>query len=165
MSYIPTLFLETSVFNFYNYGKGGKKQQDTRVLFDRIKAGRYLAYTSEAVLEELRKAPEEMYAEMEELVKDYTVETFPAGDQIHRLAGIYISKRIIPEKYKTDAVHIATATVHGLDCVVSFNMGHIVKPKTMIGTGFINLYEGYRWIGLAAPTELINFVEGEHHDE
>jgi hypothetical protein len=54
--------------------------------------------------------------------------------------------------------------VHGLDCVVSFNMGHIVKPKTMIGTGFINLYEGYRWIGLAPPTELINFVDGGNHD-
>lgn len=161
MRYIPTLFLETSVFNFYNYGKGGRKQQDTRVLFDRIKAGRYLAYTSKAVLNELRRAPKEMYAKMDYLVKNYTIETFPGGDQVRRLADIYVSKGIIPEKYETDAAHIATATVHGLDCVVSFNMGHIVKPKTMIGAGFINLYEGYRWIGLATPTELINFVEGE----
>jgi predicted nucleic acid-binding protein len=160
MSYIPKLFLETSIFNFYNYGKGGKKQQDTRMLFDQIKAGQYLAYTSEAVLQELKRAPKEMYAEMLKLVKKYTVETFPEGDQIDRLAGIYVSEGIIPEKYGTDAEHIATATVHGLDCVVRFNMGHIVKPKTMIGTGFVNLYEGYRWIGLATPTELINFADG-----
>jgi hypothetical protein len=74
------------------------------------------------------------------------------------LADLYVVWNIIPVKYRTDAVHIATATVNGLDCVVSFDMGHIVKPKTMIGAGFINLYGGYRWIGLATPTEVIEYV-------
>jgi N12 class adenine-specific DNA methylase len=40
-----------------------------------------------------------------------------------RLADIYIAKGIIPQKYATDALHIATATVKKFDFVVSYNYG------------------------------------------
>ena len=73
------------------------------------------------------------------------------------MAGIYIEKGIIPEKFIDDAVHIATATVNNLDFVISYNLGHIVKTKTMIGVGIANLREGYRQIGLATPTEVLEY--------
>ncbi|GHV90079.1 hypothetical protein AGMMS50268_05820 [Spirochaetia bacterium] len=162
-NYIPTLFLEASVFNFYNYGKAGKKQRDTRILFDDIKSGKYAAYTSDAVIGELAGAPKEMYDEMKRLIDTYTIKTLPDNPLVDQLADIYIAKHIIPLKYREDAVHIATATINSLNCVVSFNMGHIVKPKTMIGAGFINLREGYRWIGLATPTEIIDYDAAPPH--
>jgi hypothetical protein len=57
----------------------------------------------------------------------------------------------------TDAQHIAAATINKLDFVVSFNLGHIVKPKTMIGTGFANLHHGYHQVGLCSPLEVIDY--------
>ena len=73
------------------------------------------------------------------------------------MADIYVKKGIIPLKFRTDALHIATATVNKLDFVVSYNLGHIVKTKTMIGTGLVNLREGYRQIGLSTPTEVLDY--------
>ncbi|GHU46778.1 hypothetical protein FACS1894200_01050 [Spirochaetia bacterium] len=45
----------------------------------------------------------------------------------------------------------------GLDCVVSWNMGHIVKAKAMIGTGLINKREGYAQVCLATPREILEY--------
>jgi predicted nucleic acid-binding protein len=158
MKYIPKLLLETSVFNYYDYGKEGRKQQDTRQLFADIWAGKFIAYISSEVSDEIRDAPEGKRVKMQELINAYKIEILQDNPLVDPLADLYVAWNIIPAKYRMDAVHIAAATVKGLDCVISFDMGHIVKPKTMIGTGFINLYEGYRWIGLATPTEVIEYV-------
>ena len=77
--------------------------------------------------------------------------------EVTRIADIYIKKGIIPEKYSEDALNIAIATVNNLDFVISYNLGHIVKTKTMIGTGLTNLREGYRQIGLSTPTEVLEY--------
>jgi hypothetical protein len=81
----------------------------------------------------------------------------PPTAEARRLADIYITRGIIPAKFDDDALHIATATVNNIDFVISFNQGHIVKVKTMIGAGFINLHEGYRQIGLSIPTEVTEY--------
>jgi protein-arginine kinase len=74
-----------------------------------------------------------------------------------RLAYVYIAKGIIPEKFIDDAIHIATAATNKLDFVISRNQGHIIKTKTMIGTGLANLREGYKQIGLSTPTEVLSY--------
>jgi hypothetical protein len=125
MAVIPKLYLEVSVFNFYFYEKRPREMAATRTLFRLIKAGRYEAYTSEYAVEELKKASKEKYQKMLVLVEKYAQKTFPQDDEIERLAGIYLDKKIIPVKYRADARHIASATVNGLDFVVSYNFGHI----------------------------------------
>ena len=55
MAYIPKLYLETTVFNFYFVEKEGKKQQDTHMLFDAIKLGKFQVFTSQDVLDEISK--------------------------------------------------------------------------------------------------------------
>jgi predicted nucleic acid-binding protein len=54
MKNIPKLFIETTVFNFYFEGKQGQKHKDATRLFDEIAKGRYKAYTSQAVINELK---------------------------------------------------------------------------------------------------------------
>ncbi|GHU50156.1 hypothetical protein FACS1894200_09470 [Spirochaetia bacterium] len=66
---------------------------------------------------------------------------------------------IIPVKYYDDAVHIAATVVNELNCILSCNMGHITKQKTMIETGFANLREGYKWIGISTPMEVVSYDE------
>jgi predicted nucleic acid-binding protein len=154
---IPTLFIETTVFNFYFDGKQGQKQQDAIRLFEYIAAGKYEVYTSDIVNAELKAAPREQLVKMRKLEYYFTNNTLLGSDAVQRLAGIYVEKGIIPAKFINDALHIAIATVAGLDFVVSYNLGHIVKLKTIIGAGFINLHEGYKQIGLCTPTEVIDY--------
>ena len=152
MHYIPRLFLETTVFNFYFDGKQGQKQKGTVRLFEEIARGRYEVYTSKEVIDEIKDASVEKAEKMKALSKKYIKRVIQPSPKAKRMADIYIKKGIIPLKFSADAFHIATATINKLDFVVSYNLGHIVKTKTMIGTGLVNLREGYRQIGLSTPT-------------
>ena len=157
MKYIPKLFLETTVFNFYFEGKQGQKQKDAIRLFEQIAKGKYEAYTSETVIDELEDASKEKYEKMDTLLEKYFTRVIELSSEAERMADIFISKGIIPVKSKVDALHIATATVNSLDFVISYNFGHIVKIKTIIGTGLVNLHKGYRQIGLSSPTEVLEY--------
>jgi predicted nucleic acid-binding protein len=157
MKDVLKLFLDSSVFNFCVDGKQGHKQRETEKLFAAIKAGKYEAYTSEAVVKELTDAPKAKRDTMSVLVSQYVRKVFKPDDDAQRLADIYVAKQIIPPKSRADGLHIAVATVHDLDFVVSCNMGHIDKRKTMIGTGFINLRAGYKNIGICSSMEVIEY--------
>jgi hypothetical protein len=80
MDTVLKLFLETSVFNFCVDGRQGQKQQETQKLFAAIGDGKYEAYTSFAVMRELRRAPKAKFDEMNDLVKRYVKEVFDADD-------------------------------------------------------------------------------------
>jgi len=157
MQYIPKLFLETTVFNFYFDGRQGQKQTDAIRLFEEIAGGKYEVYTSKAVMNEIKAASAGKAEKMEALSEKYIKRVIRPSPEAKRMADIYVKKGIIPLKFRNDALHIATATVNKLDFVISYNQGHIVKTKTMIGTGLANLREGYRQIGLSTPTEVIDY--------
>jgi hypothetical protein len=153
----PKLFLETTVFNFYEYGKAQEKQQFTRKLFEAIAGDEYIPFTSTAVIAELLKDTREKEKGRLRLIDTYKITVLNNTEESDRLAGLYIGRDIIPANYTDDARHIAAATVYGLDCVVSFNFGHIVKSKTMIGTGLLNKREGYLPIVISTPKEIIEY--------
>ena len=157
MKYIPKLFLETTVFNFYFEGKQGQKQKNAIKLFEDIANEKYEAYTSKTVIDELRSASGEKFKKMNALIEKYFKRVIVLSPEVNHMADVYITKGIIPMKSRVDALHIATATVNYLDFVISYNQGHIIKTKTMIGAGLANLHEGYRQIGLSSPTEVLEY--------
>jgi hypothetical protein len=93
------------------------------------------------------------------LINDYHMEVLPAGNETEQLAGVYVSAGIIPAKYKADALHIAAATVAGLDYIVSLNFRHIVKHKTIFETEVINTREGFKRVFIHTPVEVTEYVE------
>jgi predicted nucleic acid-binding protein len=154
---IPGVYLETTIFNFPFTDNAPQYRADTLQLFREIKAGKFRPFTSKYVLSELKRTKEESKrVKMEALVTDYDIEVLPESDEIERLAQVYISSGVIPKKYLTDAIHIAAATLHGLDFIVSLNFHHIVKHKTILETEIINAREGYRRVFINAPAELID---------
>ncbi|GBR74142.1 putative PIN domain protein [Candidatus Termititenax aidoneus] len=152
----PKIYLETTVFNFLFADDAPEKKADTIKLFEEIKDGKYIPYTSDAVLEELEKASKEKFDQMFALIEKYSMITLTVNEEAKRLAMIYIKEGVIPEKYPTDALHIAVSTVNDLDYVVSYNFKHIVKVKTITMTESINLRENYKRIGIFSPTEVID---------
>jgi predicted nucleic acid-binding protein len=149
------IYLETTVFNFKFAEDSPDKRADTIKLFDEIREGKYIAYTSDYVLQELLRAEEPKRSEMVDLIGQYKVKLLEANEIAETLADKYVSEEIIPQRYRTDGIHIAMATINNLDIIVSYNFRHIVKLKTIIGTESINLREGYKRIGIYSPTEVI----------
>jgi hypothetical protein len=143
------------VFNFYFSEQSEEKRQDTLKLFVEIETGKYEPYTSDYVLQELRRAEQPKQEQMIKLIGKYNITFLQPSTEAERLAELYISQGIIPQKHLIDAQHIAMTTVSELDFIVSYNFRHIVKRKTLLMTKAVNLQEGYREIGIFSPTEVI----------
>jgi hypothetical protein len=134
--------------------KDSEKKRDTIRLFKRIAEGRFEPYTSIIVIDELKKAATEKYQKMIGLLGQYGICVLSNSGEAEKLADMYVSKGIIPLKYRTDAQHIAIATVNRLNFVASYNFGHIVKLKTLNMAGLVNVRRDYPQIGLFSPTEV-----------
>ena len=152
---IPRIYLETSVFNFVFADDAPDKKADTLKLFEEIKAGKYEPFTSVHVVEELKRDKTSKRGKMQNLIDDFNITVLKSTVDIEKLADVYIAEKMIPSKYADDALHIATASVAGLDIIASWNFKHIVKVKTITLTESINLKYGYKRILINSPTEVI----------
>ena len=150
----PKIYLETTMFNYY-FDEDRDAHADTMKLFKEIQAGKYEAYTSIYVTDELIKAEDPKRSNMLALITEYNITVLPASNEADNLADVYVSEGIIPQKYRTDGVHIAVTTVNELDIIVSMNYEHIVKRKTILATGKINNLYGYRVIEIYSPMEVV----------
>jgi predicted nucleic acid-binding protein len=153
------IYLETSVLNFYHAEDAPEKMEDTRRLFDEINNGKYLAFISMSVIKEISKAPQGKQRTLFGLIRDYRVVVLEDEIEAERIADIYVKEGVIPAKYSTDGLHIALATIHDMDIIVSWNFAHIVKRKTILMTNLINNREGYKSIDIYSPSEVIESNE------
>ena len=149
------IYLETTLFNFYVDTAMGFACESTVSLFGEIASGKYDGYTSAYVLDELAQAPEGKREKMMSLIAQYNISVLSYSDEANALADIYVSEGVIPLKYKTDGLHIAVAAVNGLDMIASMNFQHIVKRKTKLATGSINVLHGYRAVEIYTPMEVV----------
>ena len=149
------LYAESTLFNyFFDTDRDG--HEDTVRLFEAIGAGEYEGYSSEYAVYELMDSLEPKRANMLELIEKYKIITLNISEESDRMADLYVQNKIIPLKYRLDAAHIAIASIHGLDCVLSFNFEHINKLKTKRMTELVNLNEGYKGITICTPMEVLD---------
>ena len=149
------IYIETTVFNYYiDSNRDG--HQDTIQLFDEIRLGKYEAYTSEYVIIELQKAPEPKKSEMRDLIDKYNIKVIPLDDRAERLSDLYVINNVIPERFRFDSTHIAVASVHGLDYVISYNFRHINRAKTKLLTARINNAEGFGTVVICTAKEVLD---------
>lgn len=62
--------------------------------------------------------------------------------------------KIFPAKYRDDALHLAIASVSGMDYLLSWNFEHLVKVKTKDMAKRVNTSKGYKNIEIISPLEL-----------
>ena len=148
------MYLETTLFNFY-FDEDREAHADTVQLFKEIAAGKYEAFTSRYVIEELGNAPEVKRDKMLNLILEHDIPILEPNDEAVKLADIYVTQGVIPQKYRTDGLHIAIAIVNNLDMIISMNFQHIVKHKTKKMTGAINTLNNYRAIEIVLPMEVV----------
>jgi predicted nucleic acid-binding protein len=150
-----TIHLDTSVLNFFFEEADLEKSSSTRKLFREILGGKYSAFISELVLREVGKASPKRRERLLSLIKTYSLSLIEVTLESIALAGKYTERKIFPQKYRDDGLHIAVATVHRLEVVVSWNLRHMVKLKTRRGVKAINLMEGYEEIEICTPLKVI----------
>ena len=146
----PKIYIETTLFNYY-FDKTRDAHADTVALFKQIANGKYEAYTSQYVIDELKKDKEPKRSKMLALIPEYGITILEPSTDAERLADRYIAEGIIPKHKREDGLHIALTAVNNLETIYSLNFRHIVKGRTILETAKINLFHGFRAIEINSP--------------
>ncbi len=71
------------------------------------------------------------------------------------LASCLVQVGPIPESVKEDALHIAVATVHGMDYILTWNCRHIANAEMRRGVASVCISQGYAAPIICTPEELM----------
>jgi predicted nucleic acid-binding protein len=110
-------------------------------------------YASQIVLDEAALGDSEIATQRLQILQGITL--LEAFELAQELAIQFLSKTSLPPKAANDAAHIAIATVHGMDYLLTWNCKHIanahIQKKLMqICCGF-----GYELPTICTPYEMI----------
>ena len=148
------VFVDTSVF-------GGCFDEEfechSRHFFDEVRTGLYRIVVSQTVLDELKAAPEQIKVFVSKLMG--FVEVVELDAEIEALRDAYMDAGIVGKSSLDDAEHIATASIAGVDLVVSWNFKHIVHFDKIRGYNAINMLKGYSGIDIRSPAEVVSYEE------
>lgn len=101
------------------------------------------------MLREVSRAPGQKKTALLAFLEGRSFQVLPTDELSETLADKYIEEKIVPDRYRDDALHIAIASVHNLDVIVSWNFEHLVKVKTRREVQGVNTMMGYRTIDIA----------------
>jgi len=128
----------------------------TQKLWDSCKEQEYIVFISELVLIELEGCNPAKKSKLYGYLRQVDYNLIFLTEEISNLAEKYINSAIIPQKFRSDALHIAAATVSNSDFLVSWNFKHIVRAKTILGVNGINKLTGYKEIQIVSPNMLVD---------
>ena len=98
----------------------------SRRLMNRFIRGEMTLALSSLTLRELEAAPKPVRKVLERVPSEHT-EMVDLSDDAEKLAAQYIDRGVISSRMIADALHIAVATVAGVDVLVSWNFKHVVN--------------------------------------
>jgi predicted nucleic acid-binding protein len=148
----PKVYLDTTVPSAYYDERAPDRQRLTRQFWTE-RLPNFEAVISNIVLSEIRDTPDaEKRAKMEELVSGFDVLAF--DEEADSLAQEYVRRGIFPEKYVSDANHVAIAVVNEIGYFVSWNFEHVVKVRTRREVNLVNALTEHGPIEILAPPEL-----------
>ena len=77
------------------------------------------------------------------------------NEEVLHLAHELVQGGPVPESAKEDALHIALATVHGMDYILTWNCRHIANAEMRTGVTSICISQGYETPVICTPEELM----------
>jgi predicted nucleic acid-binding protein len=150
-----TLYLDTSVVSHLDHPDNPQNTLITQKLWDSCKKQEYIVFISELVLIELEGCNPAKKTKLYSYLRQVDYNLIFLTEEISNLAEKYINSAIIPQKYRSDALHIA-APVSNCDFLVSWNFKHIVRAKTILGVNGVNKLAGYKEIQIVSSNMLVD---------
>jgi len=129
--------------------------RDTKPFWDAVQKGEIIIIASDVLEREIQKAPKIVREFFDSLPK-FQIERVVSTEESDRLATQYIAENVVGETSLDDCKHIALATIHHADRLVSWNFRHIVNADRIDGYNSVNLKLGYKMIDIRTPNEVIN---------
>ena len=152
----PKLYLETSVVSYLT-AQGSRDlvlvahQEVTRVWW--ASRENFDVYASQFVLDEASAGDSEAAGRRLEALRGMPL--LAISDEVIGLAARLLSQQGMPAKARLDALHVATAAVHGMDYLLSWNCKHIVNAMLRTRIESTCRTAGFEPPVICTPLELV----------
>jgi hypothetical protein len=110
---------------------------------------------SEHTLRELSGAPDKVRSLLTR-VPPHNQIVLPDSDEADELAQAYLNHGIVGPGSRSDALHVALATIGRADVLVSWNFKHVVNLGRIRLFNAVNLEQGYGPIEIRTPKEVVD---------
>jgi predicted nucleic acid-binding protein len=94
-----------------------------------------------------------MAAKRLEILRDFPL--LEVNEAVQSLAVQFLAKSNLPPKAADDALHIAVATVYGLNYLLTWNCKHIANAQIQKKLSQISIEAGYELPTICTPYKLI----------
>jgi predicted nucleic acid-binding protein len=130
----------------------------TREFLKRVAENNYNLIISEVVDFEVKDTDAIKREENLDFIKNLNCRVLPYSLESHNLASTYVREDVLTENHFDDLLHVAYATVHQCDMIVSWNRKHIAKQAKVQKINACNIKNNYHAIAIYTPEEfLIHF--------
>jgi len=158
---MPSAYIETTIPSYYVARPSmnviqASRQASTRAWWD----GGYSSFelfTSQEVLQEVKLGDADMARQRLEVL--FSIPKLELTEEVGLLAQKLIKTGLVPEKAASDAVHIAVASVHQMNYIVTWNFKHIANPYTRDRLCAVVADAGFHLPVMCSPEELIQYDE------
>jgi predicted nucleic acid-binding protein len=148
-----SLYLETSVVGAY-LDNGEPFRRDLTIRWWEHEMSEYRAVISPLVVRELERVPEPHRTAYLKLIEPLA--QLEMSDEATILAEGYISRGIFHRKYIADALHVAVASVHKIDYLVTWNFGHLANVRRQARIRLFNTAAGFFVPMIVTPEFLVS---------
>ncbi len=148
-----SLYLETSVIGSY-LDAGDAFRRDLTIRWFEHELFEYDAFVSLLVERELERVDEPHRSGYMEIIKPLRRLEFLEEAAI--LADGYISRGIFHRKFMADAFHVALASIHKIDYLVTWNFGHLANVRKQARIKLFNTAAGFFSPAIVTPEFLVH---------
>ncbi|CAN5600797.1 hypothetical protein BH18ACI3_BH18ACI3_17190 [soil metagenome] len=148
-----SLYLETSVIGAY-LDNGDPLRRDLTIRWFEHELSEYQVYSSILVQRELERIDEPHRTGYLKIVKPF--ERLELAEEVAILAEGYISRGIFHRKFMADAVHVALASFHKIDYLVTWNFGHLANVRKQARVRLFNTAAGFYSPVIVTPEFLVH---------
>ena len=152
-----TVYIETSILGYLTARPSrdlvvAANIEITRDWWD-TRRNAFQLYSSQAVVKETSQGDTEIASRRLEIIRNIAL--LDLNQSVLDLAEQFLERSSLPAKADIDAVHIAAATVHGMDYLLTWNCKHIANAQIQRKLAEISLDLGYELPILCTPDELL----------
>ncbi|WP_419546179.1 type II toxin-antitoxin system VapC family toxin [Microcystis sp.] len=152
-----TVYIETSILGYLT----ARPSRDIVVAANievtkewwNTRRGDFQLYSSQAVVKETSQGDVVIASQRLEILANLSL--LDLNQAVLDLAEQFLERSNLPAKADIDAVHIAVATVHGMDYLLTWNCKHIANAQIQGKLAEISLDFGYELPILCTPYELL----------
>lgn len=148
-----SLYLETSVIGAY-LDAGDPFRRDLTIRWFEHELSEYRACISVLVQRELERVDEPHRSGYMKIIKP--LERLEFSDEAAILAEGYISRGIFHRKFLGDAFHVALASIHKVDYLVTWNFGHLANVRKQARIRLFNTAAGFFSPAIVTPEFLVH---------